>query len=42
LLGAQRNEVLDLWEIQRYGTDSFGNPDYVSVYGSPPCGLRSE
>jgi GNAT superfamily N-acetyltransferase len=37
LLGAQRNEVLDLREIQRYGTDSFGNPDYVSVYGLPPA-----
>lgn len=36
LLGPKRNEVLDLWEIRRYGTDSYGDADYVSVYGLAP------
>jgi 16S rRNA G966 N2-methylase RsmD len=25
-----------LWEIQRYGSDSFGDPDYISIYGLNP------
>ena len=33
LLGAKRNAVLDLWEVQRYGSDSYGDTDFVSVYG---------
>jgi hypothetical protein len=37
LLGPKRNVVLDLWEIHRYGSDSFGNADYVSIYGLPPA-----
>jgi hypothetical protein len=36
LLGAKRNAVLDLWEVQRYGSDSYGDTDYVSVYGMRP------
>jgi hypothetical protein len=24
LLGAKRNAVLELWEVQRYGSDSYG------------------
>jgi hypothetical protein len=37
LLGAsKRNDVLALWEVQRYGRDSFGDPDYVSIYGLTP------
>jgi hypothetical protein len=37
LLGAEkRNDVLALWEVQQYGRDSFGDPDYVSVYGLKP------
>jgi len=35
--GAKRTAVLDLWEIQRYGTDSFGDADYVSIYGMRPA-----
>lgn len=35
--GAKRDATLQLWEIQRYGTDSFGDADYVSVYGMPPA-----
>jgi hypothetical protein len=37
LLGSKRNEVLALDEVQRYGEDSFGDPDYVSVYGLGPA-----
>jgi len=37
LLGAKRNEVLTLDEVRRYGQDSFGDPDYVSVYGLSPA-----
>ena len=41
LLGAKRNEVLDLWEVQRYGSDSYGDIDYASVYGMRPAiGMR--
>ena len=38
LLGAKkRNAVLELWEVQRYGTDSYGTADYVSIYGMRPA-----
>jgi len=38
LLGdAKRNAVLDLWEVERYGTESFGDPAYVSIYGMRPA-----
>ena len=45
LHGSKRNEVLSLAEIEQYGLDSFGDPDYISVYGMPPrqwydCGMR--
>lgn len=37
LLGdAKRNTVLELWEVQQYGRDSYGDADYVSIYGMPP------
>ena len=36
LQGAKRNEVLTLAEIERYGLDSFRDPDYISIYGMPP------
>jgi hypothetical protein len=32
--GAKRNAVLELWEVKRYGIDSYGDADYVSIYGS--------
>ena len=35
--GKKRNAVLELWEVQRYGTDNYGDADYVSVYGMPPA-----
>jgi hypothetical protein len=31
-----RNELLSLWQVQQYGRDSFGDPDYVSIYGLKP------
>jgi hypothetical protein len=37
LAGAKRNAVLELWEVQRYGIDSYGDADYVSIYGMPPA-----
>ena len=45
LHGCKRNDVLSLSEIEQYGLDSFGNADYVSIYGMPPrewygCGVR--
>ena len=37
LLGPKRDSVLELWEVQRYGRDSYGDPDYVSIYGLRPA-----
>jgi hypothetical protein len=38
LLGdAKRNAVLEMSEVQRYGSDSYGDADYVSVYGLRPA-----
>lgn len=37
LLGPKRYEVLDLWEVERYGVDSFGDPDYISIFGMRPA-----
>ena len=34
---AQRNRLLELWEIEKYGADSFADPDYVSIYGMLPA-----
>ena len=36
LEGAKRNAVLDLTDVQRYGIDSWGDPDYVCIYGLRP------
>src|ERR1700758_4428504 len=45
LHGSKRNEVLSLAEIEQCGLDSFGDTEYVSIYGMPPrewygCGIR--
>jgi hypothetical protein len=37
LNGPKRNSTLALWEVQRYGTDSYADPDYVSIYGLRPA-----
>lgn len=36
LHGSKRNEMLTLAEIEQYGLDSFGDADYVSIYGMSP------
>ena len=36
LAGSRRDAVLDLAEIHAYGSDSYGDPDYVSIYGLRP------
>jgi len=38
LLGQKRNEVLSLAEVHRYGADSFGDPEYLCLYGLSPTG----
>jgi hypothetical protein len=37
LNGAKRNVVLELSEVQRYGVESYGDADYVSIYGLHPA-----
>ena len=37
LLSAEkRNQLIDLWEVEKYGNDCFGNPNHVHLYGMPP------
>jgi hypothetical protein len=36
LHGPKRNAVLTLDEVEQYGRDSFGDSDYVSIYGMRP------
>jgi hypothetical protein len=36
LHGQKRNKVLTLEEVQRYGSDSFSDPDYIRLYGMTP------
>ena len=36
LFGSKRDAVLELEEVRRYGAESFGDPDFVSVFGMPP------
>ncbi len=35
--GAKRNAILELTEVQRYGIESWGDPDYVCIYGLRPA-----
>src|SRR5262245_18889486 len=35
--GPKRDAVLELWEVQQYGSDSYGDADYVSIYGMRPA-----
>lgn len=32
----KRNRVMELWEVQKYGIDSFSDSDYVCIYGMRP------
>src|SRR5262245_5976314 len=36
LHGSKRNEGLTLAEVRQYGADSFGDPDYIRIYGATP------
>jgi hypothetical protein len=33
---SKRNELIELWEVEKYGRDCFGDPDHVHLYGMPP------
>jgi hypothetical protein len=37
LLGEKRNDLLTLSEVERYGSENFDDPDYVSLYGLRPA-----
>ena len=37
LHGPKRNEIVELWEVERYGVDSYRDADYVSLYGLRPA-----
>src|SRR5580765_59179 len=41
LHGEKRNAVLDLPEIHRFGMDSYGDANYVSIYGLRPARWHS-
>jgi hypothetical protein len=30
---AKRNQIIELWEVEKFGRDSFGDPDAVALYG---------
>jgi hypothetical protein len=36
LFGPKRNTVVELWEVIRFGIDTFGDPNYLSIYGLQP------
>lgn len=33
----KRNQVVELWEVEKFGRDSFGDPDAVALYGMRPA-----
>ena len=32
----KRNQLIELWEVEKYGIDCFGDPDHVHLYGMAP------
>jgi hypothetical protein len=32
----KRNQIVELWEIEKYGRDCFADPDHVHLYGMAP------
>jgi hypothetical protein len=34
---AKRNQIVELWEVEKFGRDSFGDPGAVSLYGMTPA-----
>jgi hypothetical protein len=37
LFGPLREQVLDVWQVERYGAETFGHPDAISLYGMRPA-----
>ncbi len=33
----KRNQIIELWEVEKFGRDSFGDPNAVSLYGMTPA-----
>jgi hypothetical protein len=36
----KRNELLELWEVEKFGRDCFDDPDHVHLYGMTPTTIR--
>lgn len=36
LSSEKRNQLIELWEVEKYGSDCFGDPDHVHLYGMAP------
>ena len=34
---SKRNQIIELWEVEQFGRDSFGDPSAVSLYGMAPA-----
>jgi hypothetical protein len=32
----KRNQILELWEVEKYGRDCFNDPNHVHLYGMAP------
>jgi hypothetical protein len=37
LSGEKRDQILELWEIEQFGRDNFGDSNAISLYGMPPA-----
>jgi hypothetical protein len=36
LSSEKRNQIVELWEVEKYGRDCFNDPDHVHLYGMTP------
>ena len=36
LLSAEKRNLMELWEVEKYGRDCFNDPDHVHLYGMTP------
>src|SRR6476646_11172053 len=34
---AKRNQIIELWEVEKFGRDSFGDSNAISLYGMTPA-----
>jgi hypothetical protein len=32
----KRNQIVEFWEVEKYGRDCFNDPNHVHLYGMPP------